>query len=137
VAGGSRCLFLVDSLDHLRWGGRLSAGAAALGSALGVRPILDIVDGSVSLAGRVRTRAAAFERLISMAATRAAAMERPHIAVHHLGAPDRAAHAAELLAEVVPDPVVITPVSAVLGAHAGPRVLAIALADLGNHGHEG
>src|SRR5919107_2450303 len=47
VAGSAETVFLVDSLEHLRRGGRLSAPAAALGTALGVRPILGIRDGRI------------------------------------------------------------------------------------------
>ncbi|QAY71507.1 DegV family protein [Xylanimonas protaetiae] len=135
VAASSRCLFLVDSLDHLRRGGRLSAGAAALGAALGVRPILEIVDGQVTLVQRVRTRAAALDRMLALAVAHAATMERPGVAVHHLGAPERAAAAAGRLAEVLNVTPVVTPVSAVLGTHAGPGALAVVVAELGRHEH--
>lgn len=135
VAASSRTLFLVDSLDHLRRGGRLSAGAAALGTALGVRPILEITDGQIRLVQRVRTRAAALERLLALAAEHAAGMERPGVAVHHLGAPDRAAAAAARLTELLGVSPVVTPVSAVLGAHAGPGAVAVVVAELGGHSH--
>lgn len=135
VAASSRCLFLVDSLDHLRRGGRLSAGAAALGTALGVRPILEIVDGQVSLVQRVRTRAAALDRMLAHALDHAAGMKRPGVAVHHLGAPERAEAAAARLAETLGVTPVVTPVSAVLGTHAGPGALAVVVAELGRHAH--
>ena len=135
VAASSRCLFLVDSLDHLRRGGRLSAGAAALGTALGVRPILEITGGQVSLLQRVRTRAAALDRMLALAVDHAAGMERPGVAVHHLGAPDRAEAAAARLAQALGVTPVVTPVSAVLGTHAGPGALAVVVAELGKHQH--
>ncbi len=135
VAASSRCLFLVDSLDHLRRGGRLSAGAAALGTALGVKPILEIVDGRVSLVQRVRTRAGALDRMLALAAGHAAGMNRAGVAVHHLGAPERAAAVAERLAAQLPVTPVVTPVSAVLGTHAGPGALAVVVSELGGHAH--
>ena len=135
VAASSTVLFLVDSLDHLRRGGRLSAGAAALGTALGVRPILGFENGQVALLQRVRTRVAAMERMLSLAADHARPMTRPAVAVHHLGAPDRAAAAADRLRELLSVPVTVTPVSAVLGAHAGPGSVAVVVADLGGCDH--
>jgi len=135
VAASSTVLFLVDSLDHLRRGGRLSAGAAALGTALGVRPILALQDGQVALVQRVRTRAAAMERMLTLAVEHAAGIERPGVAVHHLGAPERAAAAAVRLHELVGVAVEVTPVSAVLGAHAGPGSVAVVVADLGGCEH--
>lgn len=135
VAASSTVLFLVDSLDHLRRGGRLSAGAAALGTALGVRPILTLENGQVTLVQRVRTRAAAMERMLALAAQHAAGLGRAGIAVHHLGAPERAAAAADRMQELTGVPVVVTPVSAVLGAHAGPGSVAVVVADLGGCAH--
>ncbi|PZR53648.1 DegV family protein [Xylanimonas oleitrophica] len=135
VAASSRTLFLVDSLDHLRRGGRLSAGAAALGTALGVRPILEIRDGGIDLVQRVRTRSAALDRLLALAVEHADAMSRPVVAVHHLGAAERAEEAAARLASRLGAEPVVTPVSAVLGAHAGPGALAVVVADLGTHRH--
>ncbi|QAY63073.1 DegV family protein [Xylanimonas allomyrinae] len=135
VAASSRTLFLVDSLDHLRRGGRLSAGAAALGTALGVRPILEIDDGAVRLVQRVRTRAAALERMLALAVEHADGMQRVGVAVHHLGAPERAADVASRLRERLDATPVVTPVSAVLGTHAGPGAVAVVVADLGGHSH--
>lgn len=131
VAESSTTVFLVDSLDHLRRGGRLSAPAAALGTALGVRPILGMRDGVIEMTQRVRTRRAATDRLVELAARRAATCEEPGVAVHHLGVPERADElAARLAAETGVEPVV-TPVSAVLGAHVGPGALAVVVAELG------
>lgn len=135
VAGSSRTLFLVDSLDHLRRGGRLSAGAAALGTALGVRPLLEIRDGRIHTVQRVRTRAAALDRLVALAVGHAGTCAAPVVAVHHLGAEDRAGVVAQRLAEELGVTPVVTPVSAVLGAHAGPGALAVVVADLGGHAH--
>jgi DegV family protein with EDD domain len=135
VARSSETVFLVDSLDHLRRGGRLSAPAAALGTALGVRPILGVRDGAIELLQRVRTRAAATERLVERAVRHAQGLERPGVAVHHLGAPDRAEAVATTLGMRLGVDVVVTPVSAVLGAHAGPGALAVSVAELGAHEH--
>jgi DegV family protein with EDD domain len=135
VAASSRTLFLVDSLDHLRRGGRVSAGAAALGSALGVKPILEIADGKVRLVQRVRTRAAALERMLVLAAEHAAGLTSPGVAVHHLGAADRAHEAAAWLESRLGRTPVVTPVSAVLGTHAGPGAVAVVVAELGGHSH--
>lgn len=136
VAASAEAVFLVDSLEHLRRGGRLSAPAAALGAALGVRPILGLRDGRVELVQRVRTRKAATARLVEIAVGRARAATRPAVAVHHLGAPERAAEVAAVLAERLGVRPVVTPVSAVLGAHVGPGALAVMVVDRGGHVHD-
>ena len=74
VAASTRVWFLVDSLDHLRRGGRLSMPATALGIVLGLRPILTIEDGGIEVVEKVRTRRAARDRLVALARRR----HRPH-----------------------------------------------------------
>lgn len=134
VADSARTVLLVDALDHLRRGGRLSGPAAALGSVLGVRPLLELRAGRIEVVQKVRTRVAALDRLVEVARAAAGRRRSPLLAVHHLGAPE----AAEDLAARVGDggmPVVVTSVGAVLGAHVGPGALAVVVADAGDHRH--
>jgi len=135
VAGTAQAVFVVDTLEHLRRGGRLSGPAAALGTVLGVKPILRLSDGAVELSQRVRTRAAGAERLLELAAGFVAEAKRPVVAVHHFGAYDRAHALAGRLHTRTRADVEVTPLSAVLGVHVGPGTLAVVVADLGNHTH--
>ena len=50
-AAASSSLFYVDTLEYLRRGGRIGAAAALFGGALAVKPLLQIEDGKVGLAG--------------------------------------------------------------------------------------
>jgi fatty acid-binding protein DegV len=132
VAGATRVWFLVDSLDHLRRGGRLSIPAAAIGIVLGLRPILTLDDGRIELIEKVRTRRAARDRLVALAAAEIAARPHARAAVHHLGQPDLAATLAGELAAAAGDHLAESSVcesSAVLAAHAGPGLLAIVVSD--------
>lgn len=135
VAGTAHAVFVVDTLEHLRRGGRLSGPAAALGTVLGVKPILRLSDGAVELTQRVRTRAAGAERLLELAAGYVAEAVRPVVAVHHFGAHDRALALAGRLHTRTRVDVEVTPLSAVLGVHVGPGTLAVVVADLGDHAH--
>ncbi|MTG89558.1 DegV family EDD domain-containing protein [Cellulosimicrobium sp. BIT-GX5] len=134
VADASRAVFLVDSLDHLRRGGRLSAAAAALGTVLGVRPLLAVREGRIEVVQKVRTRTAAVERLTTVAVDSAGRRTRPALAVHHVGDDDGAHRLAAELTDRTGLDAVVTPVSAVLGAHVGPGVLAVVVADLADRG---
>lgn len=137
VANSSRTIFLVDSLDHLRRGGRLTATAAALGTVLGVRPLLAMRGGRIEVVQKVRTRAAAIERLVGVAAASVERRGEPEAAVHYLGDDDVARDVASQLTERTGVPALVTPVGAVLGAHVGPGVLAIVVADRAGEGvHE-
>lgn len=132
VAASGRVFFLVDSLEHLRRGGRLSAPAAALGTVLGMRPILTLEGGRIEVHSKVRTRRAARDRLVALGVEAAAGREAPRLAVHHLGQPDVAAEIAAQLADgvgVAASEVVISQISAVIGAHAGPGLLSVVVTD--------
>lgn len=132
TAESARVWFLVDSLDHLRRGGRLSAPAAALGTVLGLRPILTLSDGGVELLEKVRTRRAGRDRLVALAIADASERVSARIAVHHLGQPEMAQALADELSAALGDrlvEVVVSESSAVLAAHAGPGVLGIVVAD--------
>ncbi|SDS38875.1 DegV family protein [Paraoerskovia marina] len=131
VASTSSATFLVESLDHLRRGGRLSGPAAALGTVLGVRPLLAVRDGRIVVAQKVRTRAAAVDRLVSTAVEQTERCSYPLVAVHHLGDPDRAHDVAGDLARRLGVHVEVASVSAVVGAHVGEGVLGVMVADVG------
>lgn len=133
VGESSAAWFLVDSLDHLRRGGRLSAPAAALGAVLGLRPILALRDGRVTVAEKVRTRRAARERIEALAVAEVRTRGAGRVAVHHLGEPELAAQvAARLTAELraAAREVVVTEAGAVLGAHVGPGLIALLVTDV-------
>jgi fatty acid-binding protein DegV len=132
VAASTRVWFLVDSLDHLRRGGRLSVSATAIGIVLGLRPILTMHDGGIDVLEKVRTRRAARERLVALAVADVVRRPSARVAVHHLGQPEVAATLATEVAAATGDRLVETAVcesSAVLAAHAGPGLLAIVVAD--------
>ena len=54
------CVFgAVETLEYLIKGGRLSKTAGAVGSVLGIRPVLHLVDGALEVAGKARGAKAA------------------------------------------------------------------------------
>ncbi|MFI9006518.1 DegV family protein [Actinosynnema sp. NPDC053489] len=121
-----RMFFCVETLDHLRRGGRIGAAAALVGTALAVKPLLHVDDGRIVPLEKVRTMSRAIGRLVDLAAS-AAGSGRVGLAVHHLAAPERAAELATLLDERVPGSTgcLISEVGAVIGAHTGPGVLGV------------
>jgi DegV family protein with EDD domain len=125
---GSTALFYVDTLDYLRRGGRIGAAQALLGQALAVKPILELVDGRVAPLEKVRTSSRALARMEEIVVERAG--DRPcDVAVHHLDAQARAdALAAKLVSRLVDSRVLVSEVGAVVGAHVGPGMVAVALA---------
>ena len=126
VARRSRLLFYVDTLEHLRKGGRIGAAAALLGTALSVKPLLHVVDGAIAPLERVRTSARAVARMLDLAVEEAED-DPVDVAVHHLAAPERAGQMAEQLRARVPDlrSLHVSEVGAVVGAHVGPGLLGV------------
>ncbi|MEE1739192.1 DegV family protein [Streptomyces sp. BE147] len=127
-AEGTSAYFYVDTLDYLRRGGRIGAAQALLGSALAVKPILQLDDGRIELLEKVRTASKAIARLEEIVAERAG-VGSVDIAVHHLSAPDRAEALAERLRERIPGLVDlhVSEVGAVIGAHTGPGLLGVVI----------
>jgi DegV family protein with EDD domain len=125
-AAGTSAYFYVDTLDYLRRGGRIGAAQALFGSALAVKPLLQLDGGRIELLEKVRTASKAIARLEEIAADRAADAQ-VDIAVHHLAAPDRAAALADRLRARVPGiaDLHVSEVGAVIGAHTGPGLLGV------------
>ncbi|MFB6666477.1 DegV family protein [Streptomyces parvus] len=123
-AAGTSAYFYVDTLDYLRRGGRIGTAQALLGSALAVKPILELDGGRIEMLEKVRTASKAIARLEQIVAERAGAAP-VDIAVHHLAAQERADRLAERLRERVPGLVDlhVSEVGAVIGAHTGPGLL--------------
>jgi DegV family protein with EDD domain len=125
-AGATAAYFYVDTLDYLRRGGRIGAAQALLGSALAVKPLLQMEDGRIGPLEKVRTASKAIARLEEIAADRAGSAQ-VDIAVHHLAAPDRASALADRLRARVPGlaDLHVSEVGAVIGAHTGPGLLGV------------
>ncbi|WP_030171497.1 DegV family protein [Streptomyces sp. NRRL S-813] len=125
-AGGTSAYFYVDTLDYLRRGGRIGAAQALLGSALAVKPLLQLDGGRIELLEKVRTASKAIARLEEIAAERTSGAGID-IAVHHLAAPERASALADRLRARVPGlaELHVSEVGAVIGAHTGPGLLGV------------
>jgi len=125
-AAATDMIFYVDTLEHLRRGGRIGAAAALLGTALSVKPLLHVTDGKIAPLEKVRTVAKAVARLEDLAVQRAGSGP-VDVAVHHLEAPDRAALLGERLCARLPALVDlhVSEVGAVVGAHVGPGLLGV------------
>jgi DegV family protein with EDD domain len=129
TAAATRTLFVVDTLEHLRRGGRIGSAAAVLGSALAVKPVLHVQDGQVVPLEKVRTTTRALHRLVQRV-VEAAGEEPVSIAVHHLAAPERAERLAAEIRERVPAvrELHVSELGAAIGAHVGPGAVGAVVA---------
>jgi DegV family protein with EDD domain len=129
TAAATRTFFVVDTLEHLRRGGRIGSAAALLGTALAVKPVLHVKEGRVVPLEKVRTSARALHRLVQHALE--TAEDGPvEIAVHHLAAAERADRLAVELRQRVPGLVelYVSELGAAIGAHVGPGAVGVVIA---------
>lgn len=131
TAARSRTLFVVETLEHLRRGGRIGTATALLGTALAMKPVLHIVDGKIKPLEKVRTTTRAVTRLVELA-VREAGAGPVELAVHHLDASMRASELANRLEDKVRQArgCVVSEIGAVIGAHTGPGVLGVVVQHL-------
>jgi len=116
-------LFYVDTLEHMRRGGRIGAASAFVGTALSVKPILHMSGGEVVLKEKVRTASRALARIVDLAGEFAGG-STVDIAVQHLAAAGRAEQLGQALGSRLPvRHTYLSEVGAVLGAHAGPGLV--------------
>ena len=129
TAAATRTLFVVDTLEHLRRGGRIGSAAAVLGSALAVKPVLHVQDGRVVPLEKVRTSGRALNRLVQRA-VEAAGQGPVSVAVHHLAAAEKAERLAAEVRDRLPQlrELHVSELGAAIGAHVGPGAVGIVVA---------
>ena len=117
---------MVDDLDHLVKGGRLSNGAAILGNLLSIKPILYFNDqGVIEVYEKVRTEKKATKRLVEIV-KEATANGNYQITVIHGNAPQKAADLRQLLIDGgVTTDVSIATFGSVIGTHLGEGSIAL------------
>lgn len=112
-----RVAAMVDTLENLYRGGRISIISAALGSVLEIKPLLSIGGGDVTVWGKVRTRSRALRALVS----------RVHewgpledVAVLHIGAPTLLEELSVRVQEILAgQEMIVAPAGAALSSHLG------------------
>jgi DegV family protein with EDD domain len=119
--------FTVDNLKYLHKGGRIGGAKRLLGSALSIKPILEIREGKIEAAGSAVTRKKALERLVNLVEEGIAGRSPVHISVFHALDLPTAKHLEEVCASrFSPVESILSEVSPVVGAHVGPGTVSIA-----------
>ena len=112
----------LDTLENLKKGGRIGAAQALFGSLLSIKPVIEVRGGVVEAESRQRTRS---KSLLYLAQKVREHGDLEHLAVMHGEAPDLEEFL-DLLGDSFPrERIIVGDVGAVIGAHAGPRVLGV------------
>ena len=113
--------FAVDTLEYLHRGGRIGGANWLIGSALSIKPVLQMDDGKIDNLARVRTKKKALAYLLDLAEEKYGGKSNVHLAVVDAVARDEALKLGEELQKRInPVELLYGELSPVIGAHAGP-----------------
>jgi DegV family protein with EDD domain len=113
----------LETLEYLRKGGRIGRAAAMLGSALQLKPIIQVRNGVVEPVERVRTYRRALQRLAGIFEEN---QPFDRVVVLHLDAPEEAAKLVERIKEIQPDvSVIMGQIGTVIGSYGGPGLVGV------------
>ena len=120
-------LFVVDTLEYLRKGGRIGGASALLGNILNIKPVLSLKEGRIEPVARVRTKQRALERLLELMDQRVPSRRPVHVSIIHAQALEEAvALEREVRQRFACREVLFSEIGPVLGAHVGPGTVGIA-----------
>ena len=118
-------VFFVETLEHLRRGGRIGKAAQLLGSLLQLKPLLRVEEGQVVPFERTRTRSKAIAALTAFARD---LNDIEEAAVLYNSTPDEARDLAALVAGIAGrETVPVVQIGPVISTHVGPGVLGVVL----------
>jgi DegV family protein with EDD domain len=122
----SGVLFVVDTLEFLRRGGRIGGAQALLGTALNIKPVLEMRDGRIEPLEKVRTKKKALNRVIDLTAERIGSRAPVRLATVHANAESAALSLLEAArARLNPIETLCCPLSPAIGTHSGPGTVAL------------
>jgi DegV family protein with EDD domain len=119
--------FVVDTLEFLHRGGRIGGAKRLIGTALSMKPILNVVDGRIESFESVRTKKKAFARLLDVVEQEAAGKPNIRLASLHAAAEEDARYLLDQARERLnPIEAFMSEVSPAVGTHVGPGTVGIA-----------
>lgn len=123
----SDLILTVDTLEYLHKGGRIGGASRWIGTALQMKPILEVRDGRIEPLERIRTRKKALARLVDLAVERIGDKKPVYLACLHANIDDVAKDLLAQVADIVkPEKTLVTGLSPAVGTHTGPGTIGLA-----------
>lgn len=120
-------LLTVETLEFLHRGGRIGGASRLVGTALKLKPLLEINDGQVEPVENIRTRKKALTRMIEVALERIGDQQPVYLAVLHAKAREDAEKVMEAILPQIDCRIhLIADVAPTIGTHTGPGTIGIA-----------
>jgi DegV family protein with EDD domain len=120
-------IFAVNTLEFLHRGGRIGGAARLFGTALKMKPILEVTGGRVEAIERVRTRSKSLNRLVELVEERIAGRQPVRLATLHANSHEDATTILKNTSDKVKAvESIFSEVSPVVGTHTGPGTVGIA-----------
>ncbi len=127
VRDNSEVYFVVDTLEFLHRGGRIGGAKRFFGTALKVKPILSVQEGSVASIESVRTKKKAHLRVLEIIKEKIGDRTPIHLATLHANAPeDMQVLLEQAKKELDVVEIIHSLVSPVIGTHVGPGTVGLA-----------
>lgn len=119
-------IFVVDDLNYLQKGGRISPTAKILGNVLDIKPILKIQDGLVTGCDKVRGEKKVYAKLVDLMMSNIDTDEKHTVYILHGSAPEKVEKLKEKIAEKtdIAD-IKVNEVGASVGTNTGAGVIAL------------
>jgi len=120
-------MFVVETLEYLRRGGRIGGAQAMLGTILNVKPLLQMHDGQIEAVEKIRTKKKALGRMLDLLEDHISGHTPIRLATVHANAESEAIALLETARQRFnPAESLVSPLSPVIGTHAGPGTVALA-----------
>lgn len=119
-------VFAVDTLEFLHRGGRIGGAQHLVGTALNLKPILELQNGSIESLEKVRTRKKSLNRLAELVVEKIGSQQPVYMGIAHANAEPEAKQLLEAIKEKITiKESAVTYVSPAIGTHTGPGTVAV------------
>ena len=121
-----RLYAIVDTLEYLKKGGRLSSTVAFVGGVLNLKPIISVEEGEIKVIGKARGQKAAFGTLTSACQEAGVKTDEPFMLGYTGLSDENLTKYLDENADFWPSSSKKTIIGSAIGTHAGPGVVAVA-----------
>lgn len=127
VIENSKFIFVPDTLDYLKKGGRIGGAAALFGSLLQIKPILTVTDGKTTVLTKVRTKKKAIDKIIDTVIEQNLKSPIKGLIVHHINCESEGQELANKLQDKLGiSNIKIQSIGPIIGLHVGPGSIGVA-----------